>query len=50
MNWSDVSKWRATIKVDGVEINLGFFANFEDAAKARATAEKEHGFHENHGK
>ena len=46
----DVSKWRATIKVDGLEIHLGFFANLDDAIKARATAEVEYGFHENHGK
>lgn len=46
----DVSKWRATIKVDGVEMHLGFFANLDDAIKARATAEVEYGFHENHGK
>lgn len=46
----DVSKWRATIKVDGVEMSLGFFTDFEAAAKARAAAEVEYGFHENHGK
>lgn len=46
----DVCKWRATIKVDGVEMNLGFFTYFEAATKARADAEVEYGFHENHGK
>jgi len=46
----DVYKWRATIKVDGVEMSLGFFTDFEAATKARAAAEVEYGFHENHGK
>ena len=42
-------KWYAYIKKDGVMHNLGRYTNFEDAALARASAEKRLGFHENHG-
>jgi len=31
-------------------MSLGFFTDFEAATKARAAAEVEYGFHENHGK
>lgn len=46
----DVSKWRATIKVDGVNISLGFFCRLEEAIAARTAAEVRYGFHDNHGK
>lgn len=37
-------RWRATINVDGVRINLGFYATLEEAASARAKADEAHGF------
>lgn len=43
-------KWIAQIKVDGESILLGAFKSKLNAAIARRTAEKEHGFHANHGK
>ena len=43
-------KWRATIKVNYRQINIGRFASFNDAVQARVEAEKKYGFHENHGK
>lgn len=45
----DVSKWRATIRVDGEDINLGCFYSLEEAVAARKAAEASYGFHENHG-
>ena len=44
------AKWRALIKVDGKAQHLGCFDSIEDAAAARAKAEVEHDFHENHGR
>lgn len=43
-------KWRAQLKVFGVRHIIGIFENFEDAVKARRDAEREHGFHPNHGR
>lgn len=34
------NKWRARIKVGGKEKSLGLFTNFDDAVKARKSAEK----------
>jgi hypothetical protein len=42
--------WFARIKVDGREIYLGLFTRFEDAVAARKAAEKQFGFHANHGR
>lgn len=42
--------WRASIFCDGQYINLGRFANKADAIAARTDAEREYGFHENHGR
>ena len=42
-------KWRAYIAVDGESFHLGLFADKSDAITARKDAEKEYGFHENHG-
>lgn len=42
-------KWRATIKVGGRQIHIGYFASFESAVAARKAAEKQYGFHDNHG-
>ena len=44
------NKWIVRINVDGREIYLGCFENFEDAVKVRKNAEVEHDYHENHGK
>lgn len=49
--WSEKHKnWKAQIKVDQKVIYLGTFINKNEAIKARNQAEKDHGFHENHGK
>ena len=42
--------WRAGIKVSGKYKYLGSYRNIEDAIAARKRAEKEFGFHNNHGK
>lgn len=47
---SGSSKWRARIRVDGVLIGLGHFANIEDAIKARSAANIKYGFHAGHGR
>jgi len=41
--------WRAYIQGDGRRINLGHFADFDEAVAARKAAEAKYGFHENHG-
>ena len=43
-------KWRSTIKVNYKQINIGRFNSFDAAVSARKKAEKEHGFHKNHGR
>lgn len=43
------NKWIAEIKVDRKKIHLGQFSELSDAVKARKSAEKAYGFHENHG-
>jgi hypothetical protein len=42
--------WEASIKVFGKRIHLGNYADIRHAAAARKAAEKEHGFHPNHGR
>lgn len=42
-------KWEAYISVNKVRHHLGLFRHFDHAVAARKKAEKEHGFHENHG-
>jgi hypothetical protein len=43
-------KWVASIGVNGKNLHLGTFSNFESASKARSNAEIKYGFHRNHGK
>jgi len=43
-------KWIATIGVNGSSKHLGYFADLNDAVAARKKAERELGFHENHGR
>lgn len=51
VSWSKGSrKWLAQIMVNRKCIYLGRFIDIEDAIAARAAAEIEHGFHENHGR
>ena len=49
--WDKQNKrWRAEIKVNGKRKHLGIFKTFYHAMKARRQAEKDYGFHPNHGK
>lgn len=43
-------QWRARIIVDQCECHIGLFASYEEAARARAAAERRYGFSENHGR
>ncbi|KPL67431.1 hypothetical protein SZ64_04515 [Erythrobacter sp. SG61-1L] len=43
-------KWRAEIKSETGRIHLGYFTSKIDAIAARRAAEREHGFHPNHGR
>jgi len=42
--------WRADIYVAGKQKHLGRFSSFEDAVAARKAAEREYGYHPNHGR
>ncbi len=51
VSWSKrTQKWTAQIYVDNECIRLGHFTNKDDAIAARKAAEREHNFHENHGR
>lgn len=43
-------KWHPKIKINGEQVHLGLFENFDDAVDARKEAEIKYGFHENHGR
>jgi len=47
---SHASLWRASIKVNGKNQHLGYFKSLGEAAAARTRAEREIGFHPNHGR
>lgn len=42
-------RWMARIKIKNKSVHLGMFERLSDAISARKRAEKNHGFHENHG-
>ena len=42
-------RWRAFITVDGVRKGLGYFKDMSEAVMVRKEAEKDNGFHKNHG-
>lgn len=42
-------KWKAQIRGNGRVLHLGVFARKEDAIAARKQAERQYGYHENHG-
>lgn len=49
--WYDrTARWVAKIQHKGRQRHLGYYANKEDALRARAAAEIAHGFHTNHGR
>lgn len=45
-----VQKWTAQIRHGGRTRHLGLFSEKREAVAARRIAERQHGFHENHGK
>lgn len=50
VSWNrSLSKWQATIQVNGKSIYLGVYRNVDCAAAARKQAEIYYGFHKNHG-
>ena len=42
-------KWGAKISNAGRRVYLGYYRNFEEAVKARKSAERQYGYHKNHG-
>lgn len=51
VHWfKSTQKWQAHIKVNRKRINLGYFADINEAIAARAAANIKFGFHENHGR
>jgi hypothetical protein len=49
--WSDWrNKWQAYIRLQGKKRHLGYFNDIEAAASARKVAERENGYHPNHGR
>ena len=50
VNWHvGLGKWRAAVRVDSKEVHLGYFESLIDAIATRIRADKEYGFHPNHG-
>lgn len=50
VNWNaQRERWVARIGNGNERVNLGSFANFEDAVSARREAEKRFGYHAKHG-
>ena len=44
------NRWEAKIKSNAKTIHLGRYADINDAINARKQAEKQYGFHPNHGR
>ena len=44
------NRWKAQINANGRQISLGNFEDFLDAVASRKRAEREYGFHPNHGR
>jgi len=44
------NKWRSTIWDNNKQIELGTYNTLQDAIRARAAAEKNYGYHKNHGR
>lgn len=50
VTWCKASeKWLAQIKVDGTNINLGYYTDKDEASSARILANYKFKFHKNHG-
>ena len=49
VNWHRSGRWIAQIRDSGKYVYLGSFVNLEDAVAARKQAEKQLGYHDNHG-
>jgi hypothetical protein len=43
-------QWMSYIYVEGKQVKLGKYVSLEEATKVRKTAEREYGFHPNHGR
>lgn len=43
------NKWVVRLRANGLQLNLGRFDDFEEAVAARKKAERQHGYHPNHG-
>lgn len=51
VSWAkEKRKWLADIRVNGKQIHIGRFDQKADAIAARKAAEKQYGFHPNHGR
>lgn len=51
VHWfKNAKRWSANIRVSGKSKHLGYFDTKEEAAKARAIAERKYGYHPNHGR
>lgn len=51
VSWSNhANAWLVRITYDGRQKNLGYYKDFDEAVRVRLLAEKEHGYHANHGR
>jgi hypothetical protein len=51
VSWSKhTGKWRSAIMVDRLTVVLGYFESKDEAVAARKSAERQYGFHVNHGR
>lgn len=51
VSWDEPdAKWRVQIQAEGCRIHLGLFSDFNAAVAARNKADKQYGFHKNHGR